>query len=189
MILKPPFHAVFDSLEFLLQHPKVSDGLRDDLGRAFEQGRSAYRIRGGEIIAVGSPETAAAVLSAIDQATDAAPAAASHLRRSGNLLSKGDWAGSVRESIHAVESVVRLLTDTGKLSDALDVLTRRGQLHGALRTGFAALYGYTSDEEGVRHASVFSPQAKVDEADAMFMLGACSSFVGYILSRSPKANG
>jgi hypothetical protein len=43
---------------------------------------------------------------------------------------------------------------------------------------------YTSDEEGVRHALVFGDEAQVDEADALFMLGACASFVSYLLARS-----
>jgi hypothetical protein len=45
------------------------------------------------------------------------------------------------------------------------------------------LYGYSSDEEGVRHALVFKEEAQVDEADALFMLGACASFVSYLLAR------
>jgi hypothetical protein len=35
----------------------------------------------------------------------------------------------------------------------------------------------------VRHALVFGDEAQVDEADALFMLGACASFVSYLLTR------
>jgi hypothetical protein len=90
----------------------------------------------------------------------------------------------VRESIHAVEAVaVRLAPDTSTLGAALKVLEKRDHLHGGLKSAFEKLYGYSSDEAGVRHALVFSDEAKVDEADALFMLGACASFVSYLLAR------
>jgi hypothetical protein len=90
----------------------------------------------------------------------------------------------VRESIHAVEAVaVRLAPGTGTLGAALKVLEQRGHLHGGLKAAFSSLYGYSSDEEGVRHALVFGDEAQVDEADALFMLGACASFVSYLLAR------
>jgi hypothetical protein len=54
---------------------------------------------------------------------------------------------------------------------------------GSLKAAFGSLYGYSSDEEGVRHALVFSNETQVDEADALFMLGACASFVSYLLAR------
>ena len=73
------------------------------------------------------------------------------------------------------------------LGSALAALEAKGNLHGALKTTFARLYGYTSDEEGVRHALVFSDEARVDEADALFMLGACASFVSYLLARGISA--
>jgi hypothetical protein len=65
-------------------------------------------------------------------------------------------------------------------------MEQRGHLHGSLKAAFGSLYGYSSDEEGVRHALVFSDEAKVDEADALFMMGACASFVSYLLARSKQ---
>jgi hypothetical protein len=56
-----------------------------------------------------------------------------------------------------------------------------------MKGAFQKLYGYTSDENGIRHASVFDPKAKVDETDALFMLGACASFVSYLLARHRQA--
>ena len=94
----------------------------------------------------------------------------------------------MRESIHAVEAMaVRLAPGTDTLGVALKVLEQRGHLHGGLKAAFGSLYGYSSDEEGVRHALVFGNEAKVDEADALFMLGACASFVSYLLARARSA--
>ena len=118
--------------------------------------------------------------------------ARNHLIKAGQNLRNGDWAGSVRESIHAVECMAkRLAPDAQTLGPALAALERRGHLHAALKEAFKKLYGYTCQEEGLRHALVFEDEALVDEVDALFMLGACASFVSYLLSRdatSTKAN-
>lgn len=183
-IFQAPLGELFDFIEFLLQHLSTPWGLRHALQKALVDGRSAYRILDGRTIAaVGSGEQAAAIVTAIDQAVGAAPAAATHIVNAGAELRRGNWPASVRESIHAVESIAVQLTGKGTLGDALNVLERRGHLHGSLKAAFAKLYGYTSDEEGVRHALVFNDDALVDESDALFMLGACASFVSYLLAK------
>jgi hypothetical protein len=89
-----------------------------------------------------------------------------------------------------VESVALRLEPTAKtLGPALASLEKRGHLHGALKAAFDKLYGYSSDEKGIRHALVFEDEAKVDEADALFMLGACGSFVSYLLARAAADAG
>ncbi len=107
----------------------------------------------------------------------------------GSELRHGNWAASVRESIHAVESVaVQLAPSKDTLGDALAVLERTGHLHGSLKSAFQTLYGYASNEKGVRHALVFRDEAEVDEPDALFMLGACAAFVSYLIQRA-KTSG
>lgn len=177
----------FDFIEFLVRHGGCSEEFKRDLAKAFVSARAAYRIYDNQYIAaIGTEEQAAAFERAIDDAaTSGATGARKHLMDAGIALRSSDWAGCVRESIHAVEAVaVRLATDADTLGAALKVLERRGHLHGALKAAFEKLYGYTSDEAGVRHALVFTDEAKVDEADALFMLGACASFVSYLLARS-----
>ena len=61
-------------------------------------------------------------------------------------------------------------------------------MHSAMKKAFAALYGYASDEKGIRHSLIFEGAAKVDETDAIFMFGACDSFVSYLIGRA-KASG
>ena len=105
-----------------------------------------------------------------------------HLRRASECINAGDWAGSVRESIHSVESVARQL-DSGAaktLEPALKSLEKRGALHTALKDAFSKLYGYTSDEQGIRHALLDQPEANVGIDEAVFMLGACASFASYL---------
>ena len=105
-------------------------------------------------------------------------------------MRNSDWTDCVRESIHAVEAMaVRLAPGTKTLGEALKVLEQTGHLHGSLKAAFGQLHGYSSDEKGVRHALVFGDEAQVDEADAMFMLGACASFVSYLLARDAASTG
>ncbi|MDT4737073.1 hypothetical protein [Bradyrhizobium sp. WYCCWR 12699] len=69
------------------------------------------------------------------------------------------------------------------LSKALKKLEHKISIHTAMKSGFSSLYGYTNDEGGIRHA-LLEDAAKVDEADALFMLGACAAFVSYVLNKA-----
>lgn len=91
-----------------------------------------------------------------------------------------DYRNSIKESISAVEALCALVTgqDKADLSAALKTLEREVQLHGALKSAFNSLYGYTSDSNGIRHALLDEAQLTFD--DAKFMLVACSAFVNYI---------
>ena len=114
--------------------------------------------------------------------------ARSHLRKSAEYINNGDWADSVRESIHAVESVACRLDEDSEtsLTPALKALSQKIVLHGAFKKGIENLYGYTSDEKGIRHA-LLEEKANVDTADASFMFGACTSFAVYLVNKARKA--
>ena len=177
---------MFNLIEFFVRHPGCSDELKRELAGAFVDAQAAYRVFDNkQIAAIGTEEQAAAFERAIADAEAAnATAASKQLIAAGVALRNSDWAGSVRESIHAVEALaVRLAPGTKTLGPALKVLEESGHLHGGLKAAFSTLYGYSSNEEGVRHALVFGDEAQVDEADALFMLGACASFVSYLLAR------
>jgi hypothetical protein len=94
----------------------------------------------------------------------------------------------VRDSIHAVEAVCRTLDPSADLSKALARLEQKISIHPAMRQGFKSLYAYTSDQGGIRHALLEGGEAKVDEADALFMIGACAAFVSYLLNKA-RTNG
>ena len=177
---------LFNLIEFFLRHRMCGGELKRELASAFVTARAAYRTYDNKYIAaIGTDEQAIAFERAMaDAEAKNATAARKHLIEAGVALRDLDWAGSVRESIHAVEAMaVRLAPSTDTLSAALKVLEQRGHLHGGLKAAFNALYGYSSDEKGVRHALVVGDEAQVDEADALFMLGACASFVTYLLAR------
>jgi hypothetical protein len=182
---------LFNFVEFMVRYPKCSDELKRELTRALVDARAAYRVFDNtHIVAIGADEQAESFLCAVaDAEAKNATGARLHLIGSGIALRNGDWADSVRESINAVESVaVRLAPGASTLGAALKLIEKQGHLHGRLKVAFEQLYAYTNAEGGVRHANVFDgAEAQVDEADALFMLAACASFVSYLLARGAPA--
>jgi hypothetical protein len=184
-----PFPVIFNLTEFFIRHNGCSDNFKSDIKDAFQASFSAYRVFDNQIVAIGNDEQADAFVAAI-AATETASAdgARKHLINAGQKLKATEWSDSVRESIHAVEAVAKFIEPSEEtLGPALDKIARTRHLHPAMKGAFQKLYGYTSDENGIRHASVFDPKAKVDETDALFMLGACASFVSYLLARHRQA--
>lgn len=52
------------------------------------------------------------------------------------------------------------------------------RIHPALNKALHQLYGYTSDDPGIRHGGIET--ANVDAPLAQFMLVSCSAFVNYL---------
>ena len=72
------------------------------------------------------------------------------------------------------------------LGDALKKLEDNGvQIHGALKEGFKKLYGYTSDQGGIRHAEGMF-ESNVTFEEAKFMLVSCSAFINYLIAEYSK---
>lgn len=178
------YGQLFDFLEFFSRHPKCSDKFKTDLASAFVEARAAYRFVDSQIVAVGTQEAAEAFEAAIAASEiTSANSVRKHLVNSGSELRNGNWANSVRESIHAVEAMARRIAPhTNTLGPALKKLENTGYIHGSLKSAFEKLYGYTNDEGGIRHA-LLEDEARVDEVDALFMLGTCASFVSYLIAR------
>ena len=95
-----------------------------------------------------------------------------------------DYRNSIKESISAVEAAAKNITQNNKatLDDALIIIEKDGKLHGALKKSFSALYGYTSDANGIRHSLL--EESSLKKSDARFMLISCSAFVNYLLELS-----
>lgn len=185
LFLNRSFNEVFDIVEFVLQHPSCDPLLPARIEGALRDSRCAYRLVGKTLVPISNEHAALSISGAFNDAARAKlPSVGAHLEAAGKAAREGAWAASVRESIHAVESVaVRIARDGATLGEALRELEQSGYLHSALKKALSALYGYANDEEGIRHALVFEGKPNVDEADALFMLGACASCVAYLISK------
>ena len=185
MFTDAPFNRVFDLILAIMRHPECPSEFTESVGRIFDKCRLAYVLDAGPrptIYPATTKEEGNAVLRATADLSDAGLAGAvSHLRRASDCIREGDYPGAVRESIHAVESTARHFDPTAKtLGPALRSLETAGALHPALKQAFSNLYGYTSDEQGIRHALIDNPQANVGQDEAVFMLGACAAFSSYL---------
>lgn len=98
-----------------------------------------------------------------------------------------DYRNSIKESISAVEALAKQLgtPDSQGLAGALTELGKKVPLHGGLRSGLLSLYGYTSDEGGIRHAMLEEPNLGYD--DAKYMAVTCSAFVNYLAAKAQAA--
>lgn len=175
---------VFDFIQFIIQMPECPRSFKNTFDTVLKFGRAAYRIVDDHILPISSEAEIAAVTAAILVARGAeARGPETHLKAAAVNLSKGDWGEAVRESIHAVESAAKSIEPTAAtLGPALTKLQSSIALNPAVAKAYGALYGYTSDLKGIRHALVFESQTSVNERDAIFMYGACASFVSFLLS-------
>ena len=98
-----------------------------------------------------------------------------------------DYRNSIKESISAVESIAQLVSKSpgATLGDALKVIDKHVDIHPALKKGFLAIYGYTSDSDGIRHALLDAPTCGFE--DAKYMLVSCSAFVNYLIAKATNA--
>lgn len=181
-----PWYQVYGVVQWLIRHKRCPQALKVDLSRQLRLARAPYRVIDGDtLFPISDEENARTVVHAVKALKEvAAHGAISHIKRAGAAASTGDWSGSVRESIHAVESVIKVLNPgASTLGETLAILRKEGGAHPALCLAFEKLYGFTSDEKGVRHAYLNDPTNSVDEPLALFMLSACSAFCSYLVSK------
>lgn len=100
-----------------------------------------------------------------------------------------DYAGAVHSAVSAVEGMARVLLDdsTATLGAAVNELKRRGHIHGALASALHGLWGYSSEEPGIRHGAVESPAVKAHEAT--FAVHVCEAALTLFLTLDDGRTG
>jgi len=187
------WYEVYDFVEFIAQD--FDEGLRKnrylDLANSYlERELSAFRFAGDALTRVATETDLKAIDDALD-AADSLPGVRSHLVAATEKLgnrTKPDYRNSIKESISAVEAICQLLagTQNATLGDAIKKLGTAGVvIHPALSKAWSALYGWTNDKEGIRHAML--GESTVTQADARYMLVSCSAFVSYLVSLAADA--
>ena len=152
-----------------------------------EEENSGYRVINNNVVPITSKEE----IKCIEKAQHSEYESVNiHVAKAVELFSKrpnADYENSIKESISAVESLCCIITDNKKatLGDALKKLETKGvKLHKALQNAMSSLYGYTSDEGGIRHGSIDFVGASSE--DARYMLISCSAFVNYLIEKWTK---
>ena len=183
------WYEVYDLIEFIISVTNAPDELIKFVNSVLKRDLAGYRVIDKKIVEVTAEEEVASIELALRNTSKlAAPHA--HLKASLNLLAdrkSPDYRNSIKEAISAVESLCQIVTGDPKatLGSALKALEQRSLIHPALKSCFSALYGYTSDADGIRHA--MSQESNLTQTDAKFMLVACTAFINYLIGKAAEA--
>ena len=194
LILQGSFNEVLDLVEILANDSQyVGEEFVNSISESFERCAAAYWLdkskyphnffpRSNE---AQGESTREAIKTIRDSGMEGAE---THLRQAVAHINAQQFADSISDSIHAVESVARQIDPKSKtLGPALNSLENAGLIkHPALKEAFSKLYGYTSDEQGIRHSLLEKNSPDVDLDEAMFMFGACASFAAYLVNKHHK---
>lgn len=187
---------VYNFIEFLVQnndhitnHPRYhTEKLIDFYNIIFQTELSGYRFISGVLAPISNPAETTAIAGAIE-ATSRTGLHGAHVHLETALKQLGkkpepDYRNAIKEAISAVESISMQLSgnDSQGLAGALNALEEKMQIHGSLKSAFIKLYGYSSNEDGIRHAILDEPNVGFDEAK--YMIVACSAFVNYLISKA-----
>jgi hypothetical protein len=192
MFFHSMWYKVYDFIEMVIacytfghareNYPLFVESVNDVLKREL----AGYRLVNGTIIKtidnteIGAVESASKIkYSPVRE----------HLNASLSLLSNReapDYRNSAKESILAIESLVMLkLNKKGTLGDLIKKHDEELQLHPALVKAIGALYGYSSDESGIRHAIFDSDNIGFNEAWFLHVL--CCALINFIESKVTPA--
>ena len=177
-------------IEFTAQNcPKnLSGNFIKSCNEVFTKEAAAYRLVNDQIIPLTSEEEIESIGEAINSPHQYS-GVRRHLEKAVRCLSdrkSPDYENSVKESISAVEALCKSITGDNKstLGDLLKRIEKDYGMHKAFKEALSKLYGYTSDEGGIRHAML--EESKISYSDAKFMLVLCSAFVNYILGKESE---
>ena len=186
------WHRPFSFVEFLhrilVGHSNTSGRdpwFSEKINEALKQENVGWRFSKGLFVSVQTEEEQETIERAMDAPYDGAR---EQIRRAVSLFSARpdpDYANSIKDSIGAVESICKEITGKEKFSDAVNKLGI--PMHPAFQKAAKQLYGFTSDEAGVRHAATGEPPLQVNQATARYMLIVCSAMVNFITDQKSDA--
>lgn len=182
---KAKWFEVYDFIEFSAKNfPSLDkDSFAAACNDRLEKEASAYRFVDGVITKITDESEIAEIELALRRGQS--DPIRIHLQCALERLSdrkNPDYRNSIKESISAVESLVcNIVGEKGTLGQLIKKMEDEIGLHPALRTAFSSLYGYTSDEDGIRHAILESQNVGFDEAK--FFLVVCSTFSNFVQAK------
>jgi len=184
---------MYDFVEFMLP---CADCLECGNERSFtlfcnemlEKENSTWRIVNKIVVPLTTEHEIGAVESAINSPYEPVGIQISCALKKLSDKTNPDYRGSIKESISAVEFVVKLIGDNDKatLSSILSKVKKNVGLNDRLEQGLLSIYAWTNDEKGgIRHAMMQNKE--LSPADARFMLVACSAFANYLIQLGERS--
>jgi hypothetical protein len=196
--MRAQWYEVYDLLEFVVARSegggkasRTKAGLTHEANALLERELSAFRFVQRHLVRLSNRSEIESIEEAVSRSARTGLAGVqTHLDAALALLGQKptpDYRNAIKEAISAVESAVKCIAGStgGGLDSALRRIDKHIPVHGALKAGFLSLYGFTSDEDGIRHAILDESNVGYDEAK--FMLVACSAFVNFLISKAEAA--
>lgn len=186
---KCEWYEVYDLLQYFAKNFPLgnSESFVKTANQVLKSEKAGYRFVSFEITPIYSETEIKSIEETLEKSPDPVQI---HLNEALKLLSdkkSPNYRNSIKESISAVESICKLITNNPKstLGKCLTKIEKNVELHPALKEAFRKLYGYTNDSNGIRHALL--KESNLDLEDAVFMLVSCSNFINYLLTKAEKA--
>lgn len=201
-LMRLEWNEFFDFVQFMGDFSKLV-GADSVQGRARQQGfaflnrcnetlvseRYGYRFIGSDLCEITDEVQVSEIERAISTTgVDRLEQSRRHLENALHLFAKRptpDYRNSIKESICSIESYFFVLNGrkSPSMKDAMQLAEQNGfHLHGALRDSILKLFGWTSDEGGIRHA-LAENEATVNETHARFMLVICSALFNFLVAQ------
>ncbi|HOA81858.1 MAG TPA: hypothetical protein PKK61_12475 [Defluviitaleaceae bacterium] len=180
------WYEVYDFIEFCLAEFSFDKKFIDELNEILDEENVPYRIIENLVTPLISKEEVEEINCALS-IQDRYQPVKKHIKKSLKHYStrpKADYQNSIKESVSALEALARVVT--GKQNNTFGQLCDELLIHPALRDGLKKIYGWTCDENGVRHSEKNYPSLSADEEEARLMLVLSSAFVNYIISKNDK---
>lgn len=191
IILRAKYSEVFDFLELLYKNCLYSKDLVLIVNEVLEKEYVGYRFVDGRIVPITDENE---IKSIEDACSGEFEGPRVHIKKAVRFIAdreRKDYKNCIKESISAVESICSIIVEdeNATLGKAIKQLKDNGlTIHPALEKAFLNLYGYTSDEGGIRHSEgMFESDVTFEEAK--FMLVSCSAFVNYLIANYGKVGG
>ncbi len=160
---------------------KITFDAHEMFNRLFESENIGYRFVNKLIVGITNEQE----ISAISEASNTVYSNASeHIRNAVMYLSETgerNYKKVISESLMALEALFANFTGDAKadtLTKMINVIEQKKKIHAALIEAIKKLYGFASDERGVRHSGIKeSNEVGFDEAKLVLVI--CSSLMNY----------
>ncbi len=177
------WYDVFDFIEFVSRYNR---NFQEACNKYLKTEMAAYRFVDGTLVEINSKEEILEIEYALNN-SDQFKSVREHLKQAISLYSdkqKPDFRNSIKESISAVESLAKNISgdDKAALGKALAIIEKKHKIPQSLKLAFNQLYGYTSNEGGIRHG-LSDNDIDIDMEEARFMMVTCSAFINYLMNK------
>jgi len=174
------WNTIFDLIEEVLKEFSQKN-LAEKFNTVLKEEGSAYRIINNQVVEITSEQEIIEIEKVFSQPDKFTPVK-NHLDKGLKYLSnreKPDYENSIKESISALESLTKIITGR---NETLGILIKELKIHSALKDSISKMYGWASDNGGIRHGSGVN-DLKSDESESRLILVFASSLINYIISK------